>query len=173
MVFVASHGYNDKKGNFYILPVKGDPGKLRVTGVSWYEFSDILGNLPSKVLLFLDTCHSGQLGIKMLTMLRGQDDVTDILREISSDENGVIVFSASTGKESSMESSEWKHGAFTKAILEGLENGKADYNNNGIIHVRELDNYLAERVKKLTKGNQHTTTLKPSTISIMPIYKIK
>ena len=173
MIFFASHGYNDTFNNYYILPVEGNPEKLLQTGIGWYSFAEVLGNLPAKVLLFLDTCHSGQLGVKLIAMLRGQDDITEVLREISSDENGVIVFAASTGRESSMESHKWKHGAFTKAIIDGLKEGNADYNNDGIIYVRELDNYLSERVKELTEGKQHTTTLKPSTISRMPIYKVK
>lgn len=172
IVFVASHGYNDSRGNYYILPSDGNPDKLRRTGVSWHDFSDILGNLPSRVLLFLDTCHSGQLGSNLIAM-RGAVDNTEAIRELSSDENGVVILAASTGREYSQERAEWGHGAFTKALIEGLEQGKADYSGDGIIHLRELDVYLSERVKTLTGGVQHPTTQKPSTISRLPLYQIK
>jgi hypothetical protein len=58
VVFVAAHGYMDKD-NYYVLPYDGDPDSLRRTAVGWDIFVDILGNLPSRILLFLDTCHSG------------------------------------------------------------------------------------------------------------------
>ncbi len=46
---------------------------------------------------------------------------------------------ASTGWEFSQEHPAWEHGAFTKALLDALEQGKADYSDDGIIHLRELD----------------------------------
>ncbi len=171
VMFVASHGVKDERGNFYLLPADGNPEKLRQTAVDWADFRDILGNLPSKVLMFLDTCHSGQLGKNLFT-LRGQVDNTEAIRELASDENGVVILAASTGKEYSMEHPEWGHGAFTKSLLDGLQDGNADLNGDGVIHLNELDYYVAEQVKALTSGAQHPTTLKPSTISRFPIVQV-
>ena len=54
---------------------------------------------------------------------------------------GTIVFASSTGRESSFEDSSWRggHGAFTAALLEGLE-GAADRNGNrdGYIFLNDL-----------------------------------
>ncbi len=172
IVFVAAHGYNER-GNYYVLPHDGDPDKLRKTAVDWRDFADILGNLPSRILLFLDTCHSGGFDPALLDSFRGSPiDNTEAIRELASDEYGVVVMAASTGSELSQERSTWGHGAFTKALIEGLEEGKADYSNNGIIHIRELDQYVSERVKVLTKGKQHPTTQKPSSISRFPIFQL-
>lgn len=33
----------------------------------------------------------------------------------------------------------WEHGAFTKALVEAMEEGQADYSGDGIILLRELD----------------------------------
>jgi uncharacterized caspase-like protein len=92
---------------------------------------------------------------------------------LSSDEYGVVILAASTGKEFSLEHPMWKHGAFTKALVEAMEQGQADYSNDGIILLRELDLYVAERVDALTEGEQHPTTQKPSTISRFPIVRVK
>ncbi len=170
IIFIASHGYNDQ-GKFFILPADGDPGNLDRTGVSWQVFSDILGNLPAQVLLFLDTCHSGQLG-QDLSVLGKKVDNTEAIRRLASDDYGVVILAASTGREFSLEHSDWGHGAFTKALLEALEEGRADYSRDGIINLRELDLYVAERVDTLTDGGQHPTTQKPSTISRFPIVQI-
>ena len=51
-----------------------------------------------------------------------------------------------------------------------LENPeKADLNKDGIINIREIDYFVAERVKELTKGKQHPTTQKPSVVAEFPL----
>ncbi|WP_299465786.1 caspase family protein [uncultured Microscilla sp.] len=172
ILFIASHGFNEK-GKFYILPHDGDPERLRSTAVNWADFQDVLGNLPSKVMLFLDACHSGALGDNLTKTRGAKVNNTEAIREITSAEHGVIVMSASTGSESSLEQPDWKHGAFTYALLKAMVQKKADFNNDGIVYLRELDFFVADEVKTLTKGKQHPTTLKPSTISRMPLVQVR
>ncbi|OJJ20572.1 hypothetical protein BKI52_19150 [marine bacterium AO1-C] len=171
ILFIASHGFNEK-GKFYILPHDGDPDRLRSTAVNWADFQDVLGNLPSKVMLFLDACHSGALGNNLMKT-RGAINNTEAIREITSAEHGVVVMSAATGNESSLEHPDWKHGAFTYALLKAMDQKKADFNSDGIVYLRELDFFVADEVKTLTKGKQHPTTLKPSTISRLPILQVR
>lgn len=170
VIFIASHGINERD-KFYILPFDGDPEKIRITGVDWVNFSDILGNLPSKVMMFLDACHSGKLGSNLLAS-RGETDLLEAVRALATEENGVVIMAASTGKEYSFESSEWGHGAFTLALLEGMKEGKADLNGDGIVNIREIDYYVAERVKELTGGKQHPTTQKPSVVAEFPLVQV-
>lgn len=75
---------------------------------------------------------------------------------------GAVVFASSTGSQVSVELDEFKHGAFTKALLEGLD-GKADYTKDGVISTSELDVFVSQRVKELTNGEQMPTTVKPDT----------
>lgn len=167
VIFVAGHGLKDDRGNYYFLPYDGDPGKLRRTGVKWFDFQDVLSSLPSKVIFLVDTCHSGSVTGKR----RGITDMTDALRELVTAESGVVVITASTGKESSQENPEWGHGAFTKALIEGLE-GKADYDGNNTVDVKEIDLFITQRVKALTNGSQHPTTEVPKTMPNFPlVYK--
>ena len=179
VLFLASHGMNDEKGKFYMIPHDGDPGSLRSSAVAWEDFGEILGNLPSRVLMFLDTCHSGRLGANLFSMankgntrsvggLKSAFDNSEAIRELTSDEVGVVIMAASTGNESSLENPEWGHGAFTTGVLAGLKGG-ADLNGDGIVHLIELDFFVAEKVKELTDGAQHPTTVKPSTISRLPV----
>ena len=185
VLFLAAHGLNDEKGNFYLLPTDGDPENLRRTGVAWDDFGEILGNLPSRVLMFLDTCHSGQLGTNLFTLAKAEGtrsrsagglksafDPSEAIRELTSEENGVVIMAASTGDEESLENDEWGHGAFTFALLEGL-GGKADVNGDAVIHLRELDFFISDRVKELTEGVQHPTTVKPRSISRLPGAAVK
>ena len=68
----------------------------------------------------------------------------------------------------SQEHSEWGHGAFTKALIEGFE-GKANYDGNKTIDIKELDLYITKRVKELTGGTQHPTTEIPRTMPNFPL----
>lgn len=42
--------------------------------------------------------------------------------------------------------------------------GKADYNKDGLIHVGDLDLYVTDRFKDLSKGKQHPVVAKPASI---------
>jgi WD40 repeat protein len=101
----------------------------------------------------------GQAGEKS----NGNVDVNRIVNELSSAENGTVVFASSTGRQQSIESEEWGNGAFTKALVEGL-NGQADLLKKGEIKISTLEAYVADRVKDLTKGEQTPTVAKPQTV---------
>jgi len=76
----------------------------------------------------------------------------DLLRR-----SGTIVFSSSRGTEASLESDEWKQGAFTYEILKALRSRAADANGDGVVSVDELRTYVSAEVAKLTKDRQHPT----------------
>ncbi|MCF6360753.1 MAG: caspase family protein [Cyclobacteriaceae bacterium] len=168
LIFIASHGINEE-GEFFILPHDADliqhPDKL----VSWKDLTQTLSGLPSNVVVMIDACRSGQLGVNLTKY--GANN-TEALRNASSDENGLVLMAASTGNESALETPQWGHGAFTLAILEGIEKGKADFKPDGTIYLRELDLYVSERTIELTNNVQHPTTQKPSTISRLSIINL-
>jgi hypothetical protein len=164
MVFLAGHGVNDPIGTYYFLPVNTDIDKLKRTGVVFLDIINTFKAIAGKALLFLDTCHAGNI----MGTRRGGPDINALVNELSSAENGAVVFAASTGRQYSMEDPAWGNGAFTKALVEGI-NGRADYRGTGKITVNMLDLYISERVKELTKGRQTPTTAKPQTIPDFPV----
>jgi uncharacterized caspase-like protein len=164
-IFVAGHGANAPNGYYYFLPANGDPERLKSTGVAFSEFTNTMAALAGKVLFFLDTCHSGNI---MKEKRRAVLDIAGVINELASAENGAVVFAASTGNQYSLENPSWGNGAFTKALVEGLQ-GKADYRRSGRITVNMLDLYLSERVKELTQGRQTPTTTKPPNIADFPV----
>jgi WD40 repeat protein len=169
VIFLAGHGMTDEHQNYWFLPDDARIEKLRATAVAQEDIQRTLRGLPGKAILFLDTCHSGQVlasadGAKS----RGIVDVTAVVNELTAAENGVVAFASSTGREVSLERPEWGNGAFTKALIEGL-GGKADLLHNGAITLSELDAYVVNRVKDLTGGAQHAVMLRPSTVSDYPI----
>ena len=169
VVFVAGHGVNDKRDNYYFLPHDANPEKLRRSGVQWSEFNSILQELPGKTMLLADTCKSGNVTGSLKTRGISSSDATSALMELIRAESGVVVMSASTGSEVSIEDPAWGHGAFTKALLDGLD-GLADYDRDGVITLKELDLHVTRNVKKLTNGSQRPTTQIPENMPDFPLF---
>jgi WD40 repeat protein len=160
-VFFSSHGANDANRELYLLPHDvnvEDDITLRRTGVRYLDLRATLIRLAErgKTLLFLDACHSGNVlsGTK-----GGSLDIDGVAADLASAENGVVVFSSSTGKQFSIEYPALGHGAFTAALLEAFD-GKSD-RPPPWLRVSDLDIWLAARVKELTKGAQTPTTTIP------------
>lgn len=166
MVFLAGHGVNDQNSNYYFLPHSIDPDRLRSTGIPFSDIRNAVSAIAGKALFFVDTCHSGN--VIGLATRRGAQDINAVINELASAENGVVVFSASTGSESSLEHEEWNNGAFTKALVEGLD-GAASTGASGRITYNMLNLYVSERVKELTSGQQHPTVVSPHTVPDFPI----
>lgn len=167
VLFLAGHGVTDPgTGSYYFLPYDAEMSAMKRTMIPESEIRESLSAIAGKVILFVDSCHSGK--VFSGTQTRGPADLSGLIGQLASAESGVIVFAASTGRQSSQESVMWNNGAFTKAIIEGLS-GRADYKKSGHVTVNMLELYLSERVKELTGGQQTPTTAKPATIPDFPI----
>ena len=78
------------------------------------------------------------------------------------------MLSATTGQQTAQERDEWRHGAFTLALLEALS-GQVDYNNNRAVEVSEIRTYIASRVKTLTDGQQTPAVVIPRNVPDFPV----
>jgi WD40 repeat protein len=164
----SGHGDKDSQGTFFLLPSDCQTDDLSATGVSMDELKRSFQAIPGRLLVLLDCCHAGAMGGDRPKGIGGLTD--ELVRDLVTDDYGVIMMCASMGREISWENDTWRHGAFTKAVVEGLQ-GAADYDRDGIIYLTELDHYVSERVKALTGGKQHAATQKPATIHSFPIAK--
>ncbi|WP_300453540.1 caspase family protein [Accumulibacter sp.] len=153
MVFLAGHGVNDGRGEYLYLPRDADASRLDATGVSFSLIRRTLTSLPGRTLMFVDTCHAGNV----IGTARQRLDNTEAINELASAENNIVVFASSAGTQESMEDPAWGNGAFTKALLEGLR-GAADLKKRGRITYKQLDAYVSDRVDELTRGLQTPVT---------------
>ena len=170
IVYLSGHGVRDETGAFYFFPSDGEADELFLTAVAESQIKQVFKSTPGRVILMLDVCHGGAFGGERRKSLGGIAD--DMVRDLVTDDYGLIVMASSMGNEVSMEHDDWGHGAFTKAFSEGLH-GKADYNGDGVIYLHEVDGYITDRVKELTGGRQHPSTTRPNTIRSFPLGQSK
>jgi uncharacterized caspase-like protein len=162
VIFFAGHGYTDDDDLFYLLPFDVDPDRLKKTAVTGEDLKKELAELPGRVLLLLDACHSAPAdAVRLRPHRRGTTD--GLVRDLSDEGVGVIVLVSAQGPEEAKESAAKKHGYFTQALLDGLS-GKADYNKDGLIQLTELDLYVENQVVEWTHDRQHPAIGKPATI---------
>jgi WD40 repeat protein len=154
VLLLSGHGLNDPRGTYYYAPADINLDALDRTGVQFSFIKQALANVAGRAVFFVDTCHAGNaLGGR-------RANVNGMINELASAENGVAVLSASTGRQEAQESAAWGHGAFTKAILEGV-GGRADYEKSGHITLKMMDLYLSLRVNELTAGQQTPVIIAP------------
>ena len=153
MIFLAGHGVDTREGTYYFLPRNAELSQLSSTALSYVELLSALKRVVGSTVLFIDTCRAGGiLGQGLAPM-----DVIGFVSQLSQPSIGVIVYASSTGTQASLEAAIWKNGAFTKAVVEGI-NGAAEYRNRDYITTSMLETYIKERVKDLT-GNCQTPTV--------------
>ncbi|MGE0803515.1 MAG: caspase family protein [Lautropia sp.] len=157
IVFLAGHGIDTGDAGYYFLPWDGDANALAGTAVPETTIRGALARIRGKVLFFVDTCYAGGA---VGTFRSANRNLGRLANDLASSENGVIVFASSTGRQLSEENDAWGNGAFTRAVIDGL-NGQADFRNSGVVTYKALDFYVSERVHDLTEGRQTPVTISP------------
>jgi hypothetical protein len=152
VIFYAGHGETDDKGGFFLLPHEVDVTRLAETGVSGEKLKELLADLPGRVVLLLDACHSGAIG----------KVINDMARDLADDDCGVIVLCAALGTEKAGEAD--GHGYFCKALLEVLKGEHQAPKNprDGCVYLHHVEQYVIDRVQELSQDEQHPTTAKPA-----------
>ncbi len=82
-------------------------------------------------------------------------------------EAGTAFFMSSKSAEASWEDQELRQGVFTFFLIEGM-NGMADYDENGVVEMRELYRYVRKKVNRYTDGRQ-TPVLTGNYDGTMPV----
>jgi hypothetical protein len=159
-VFLSGHAFYDEMGQWRLATYELDSQHLGRTTIGHAEISEWLDkSIHASVILFVDTCHAA--GAKEV-------EVGDYRPPASVDiwhGSGTLVFSACMADETSVEDSEWHHGAFTEAILRGIHNRDCDINGDGKLSFTELELFVKGEVRKMTGARQNPVAEKPGTVS--------
>lgn len=170
VVIISGHGYSHVDHSFYFCPYDFDPDEPTITGYRFSNLTEPLAQLRGKVLLLMDTCHSGG-AIETPRTRRAKSIHTAVdlaIQQLTSVESGVVVMTSSTGSELSFEDDAWGHGAFALSVIEALSGNRkgpastvklpADLNLDRLLELTELDAYVTARVRELTDGQQRPLT---------------
>ena len=153
VIFMAGHGVQDlATGSYYFLPYPATPQNLVTAGLRMSDFDEMVRTLRRNVrgvVVMLDTCHAGALRLAA----RGFVSADDLAARMSVGEGSFLLAATKPGEESK-EKPELEHGAFTYAVLEGLQ-GRADADGDGLVSVSEIFSYVARMVPRLTDDQQH------------------
>jgi WD40 repeat protein len=163
VVFFSGHGTRDEQGNFYLVPVDVRLRDVRNSCVPGDLLKQRLADMPGRLVAMLDACHSGAAADDFRA---SRPD--NLVRDLVTDDYGVVVMCSSQGREESMESTLTRAGFFTLGMTEGLT-GRADLNHDGVVYIHELDAYAAGRVRQMSGGKQHPVTGRPPTIRSFPL----
>jgi len=148
VIFLAGHGAADDSKAYYFLAADADPTDLVSTAVPFSTITEMVARIQAHTVLFVDTCHSGDLNGARLAAIA---DINAIANGLSDESVGAVVFTASTGSQYALEDPAWGNGAFTKALVEGLRGNAVD---GGEITISTLEHWVSKRVKNLTCGKQ-------------------
>ncbi|RYY56068.1 MAG: hypothetical protein EOO09_08155 [Chitinophagaceae bacterium] len=186
VVFFAGHGILDKDLNYYLSTFPTDFTKPSVQGLAYDELEGLLDSIPSRnKVLLIDACHSGELDketvqrsfaaktssgenvfrnagpVNVKETAVGLDNSFQLMGTIFPDlrrSSGASVIAAAGSAEYAVEGDKWKNGVFTYSLQSGLKDKKADLNQDGIIQLSELLEFLQQSVSELTGGNQRPTS---------------
>ncbi len=181
IVFVAGHGILDANFDYYFGTYDIDFSNPQEKGLAYEKLEHILDGIKAnRKILIMDTCHSGEVDKEDVYFVENEEEENEedisfravgaAVKENSNEATpsrlsgelfndlrkgtGATVISSAGGSEFAMESDEWKNGLFTYCMLNGLKNRTADLNQDGRIMLLELQAYVVDKVKALSKGRQ-------------------
>jgi len=144
MLYFSGHGL---KGSFLPIDFDGFNNKLLHD-----EINNILENSPAKYKICIaDACHSGSL----LAMKSGtaEQALTSYYKTLAQAKAGTALIMSSKADETSLESSGLRQGVFSHFLIRGLK-GEADLDQNQVVTIQELYNFINENVRSYTGMRQ-------------------
>jgi len=166
IVFIAGHGGEDEQKNYYFLPYDADTQSLKAvqkTTIKWTDLRDRLLRLPGRVLVFLDTCHSGGVpGNGAEAYSAYYNVLRDLQSKSTSDQLPALVFASCKADQVSHEAGTFtdakgnpvafSHGAFTYALLQALSPTKDNpAAQHGKVTPDDLNVFLHSYINKYCK----------------------
>lgn len=163
ILYLSSHGYYDKEaGKYKIAASNYDPLYSNSSSLDFEnDILDVIAGVNCKKIFFIDACYSGSIDYQKYDGAKNTSaDEVELARSISvlvNGRNDSYFVMSSSQDEKSYEDDLWSNGAYTEAIVKGLtvssphERTKipADSNNDKIIYLFELVDYLQEKVPAL------------------------
>ncbi|MFN6470027.1 MAG: caspase, EACC1-associated type [Nostoc sp. SerVER01] len=162
LLFFSGHGIRDEEGRLYFATRNTRKTLLKSTTVPASLVHDVMSKSRSKhEVVILDCCFSGAFAEGMLAR---DDGFIDVKNQLGGE--GRAILTSSTSNQFSFEQPRADTSTYTRYIVEGLETGAADKNQDGWISVDELHDYAKGKVQEAAPA------MKPEIYAIKEGYKI-
>ncbi|HEY9739580.1 MAG TPA: GUN4 domain-containing protein [Coleofasciculaceae cyanobacterium] len=166
VLFFSGHGIKDESGNLYLATRatrKNERGGLiRSTAIAARFVQEIMSDSRARrQVVILDCCFSGAFGEGLLAK---DDSSVDVRRQLGGE--GRVVLTSSTSTQYSFEQQGSDLSIYTRYLVEGIETGAADLDEDDVISVDELHEYANIKVQKAAPA------MKPEIYTVKEGYKI-
>lgn len=158
---LAGHGFVDADGSLRLADRATRLDDLAGTALAFDQVVALLADVPGRVVIFLDVCHSGAAGA-------GTND--DAVAALLAEGRAVAVLAASKGRQFSLESAGLGGGAFTSAVIRALTDPAADLDGNGTLELAELYAAVKSDVVLTTDGEQTPWIARSGFVGEVPLF---
>ena len=152
VLYVTGHGVKDEDGELYFAAASTKLNRLAATAVAADFVNRRMARSRSRrIVLLLDCCYAGAFGRGMIARAG-----TDISIKEQFGGHGRAVITASSAVEYAFEDQqltdtrEGGPSVVTSALVEGLDTGDADRDQDGYVGLDELYDYVNDRVRRST-----------------------
>ena len=167
LLFFSGHGIKDDAGRLFLATRgtrKTSQGDLiRATAVQSNFIQESMSRSRSKrQVVVLDSCFSGAFAEGLLAK---DDGTVDIRSQLGGEGRAILTSSSSTQYSFEYEGSELS--LYTRFLIEGIETGAADTDEDEVVSIDELHEYASRKVKEIKPE------LKPEIFAIREGFKIR
>ena len=147
LLFFSGHGITDDSGRLYLATCNTSKNTFKPTSVpATFVHNEMNESFSKRQVIILDCCYSGAFA-----KTRSRNDTSvDIRRQLGGE--GRVLLSSSTAVQPSFETEE--SGIYTRYLVEGIETGAADLDQDGYISVAELHEYARKKVEEAKPAMQ-------------------
>jgi Caspase domain len=151
LLHFSCHGLKNETGELFLAAAGTRPGRLGSTAVPADFVQRCMRSSRSRsIVLLLDCCYGGAFSQGVSVRAGGE---VDVLQSFRGGGRGRAVITASSAMEYAFEGDRLAEDAeaapsvFTAALVEGLETGDADRDEDGWVSLNELYDYVFDRVR--------------------------
>ncbi|CAK8723210.1 hypothetical protein GCAAIG_12930 [Candidatus Electronema halotolerans] len=142
LIYFSGHGKLNAAGRLCLATVNTKLRALGSTSIAAEQIKRFFDTASTrKRILILDCCYSGAAGAEFVK--GGVDDQLQLM----SGGQGTFIMTASTAFQTAVEKEGDSNGLFTKHLLEGIRSGEADRDDDDLISVDDLYEYVHEKVQ--------------------------
>ncbi len=144
LLFFSGHGITDDNNRLYLATKGTSKDYYKATSVPASFIQDVsLESYAKRQVIVLDCCYSGAFAEGWQTKSVG----IELEKELGAE--GRVVLTSATATQTSFQQEGEELSLYTQYLVEGMETGAADKDEDGKIHAHELHDYAKAKVQEV------------------------